>query len=305
MPNSDIQVLWFSKVHLAPGMRIIPHSHDYFHFSCPLSGHIKRDDGSRPPTPRISCHAPGVVHGGWYYPEDCQSFNIMFLVPDKTLYKTIEHFPFEDAPLNRAHIPLLCDIAGQIETLNPEPSFVNAAVSYYLQLVLSDNRELLEQMPNQELAAKCMTYINEHYAGAILLDDIAAYIGRSRNYTSTLFSEAYGMTLIEYANKVRIQHACSLIAYSDIPIEEVPLQCGFNSVRNFNRVFMSIIGTTPARYRTSHRQKDLQFTGDSETLKSFCPPESFFTYVVNARKKVNWASEYDYLMQFPPEGGSE
>lgn len=305
MSNSEIQVLWFSQVHLAPGMRIIPHSHDYFHFSCPFDSLAQLDDGASSPFPQISCYAPGVVHGGWYYPEGSRAFNIMFLVPDKVFYKTIERFPFGKVPLERAHIPLLCDIAAQIKTMDPEPSFVNAAISYYLQLVVSDNQALIEKTSNQELAAKCMAYIDEHYTGAILLDDIAAYIDRSRNYTSTLFSEAYGMTLIEYANAVRIRHACQLIAYSDIPIEEVPLQCGFNNVRNFNRVFMRIIGTTPARYRTSHRQKDLQYTGDLEKLKDFSPQESFFTYAVNARKKVNWASEYDYLMQFPPESSGK
>ncbi len=302
MSNSDVQVLWVSKVYLAPGMRVVPHVHDYFHFTCLLAGHAETADGSRVLPNSVTCNAPETVHGGTVYPEGNLALNVMFLVPDKAFYKEVEQFPYRKVPPERTHVPLLRDIAAQIETLSPEPDFINSAFSYYLHLLFRDNRDLIEKTPSLELAEKCKEYINGHFAETILLDDIAAHIGRSRNYTSTLFSEAYGMTLIEYANAVRIRHACNLISYSDTPTEEIIQQCGFNNIRNFNRVFMRIIGTTPARYRTTHRaEHHLQYPGNPENLKKYRSAENCFTYTVDAEKRVDWPSVYDYMAQVPPQ----
>jgi AraC-like DNA-binding protein len=110
------------------------------------------------------------------------------------------------------------------------------------------------------------------------------------------------MTLTEYANNVRIRHACSLISYTNIPTEKILQQCGFNNIRNFNRVFMHIIGTTPARYRTTHRaEHHLQYPGNPADLITCRPKENCFTYTVNAGKRVDWPSVYDYMTQIPPQ----
>ncbi len=304
MAGNDIQVLWVSKVNLAPGLRIIPHSHEYFHFACNLKGTTITSDGKEKPPLTLSCAAPGAIHGGNHYPEDHLNVNFMFLVPNKALYKTVEQFPFKKVPPERAHIPLLCDIVSQVETMNPDPDFVNAAFSYYLRLLFSDNQDLIVKPPVQELADQCKEYIEEHYAEPILLEDIAGHIGKSRNYTSALFSGTYGMTLVDYINKIRIQHACQLIAYTIIPLDEVMLRCGFRTARSFHRVFKQYIGTTPARYRISSKNY-LAYDGNLCDLKAYTPKESFFTYAVNARKKVNWDNEYDYVRQFPKLNSEE
>ncbi len=300
MSSSDVQVLWVSKVELMPGIRLTLHSHDYFHFACTLKGNAVAKDNTILTPGTITCAAPGRVHGGSGYPEGNQNINFMFLVPDKALYKAVEQFPFRKVPPERAHIPLLCDIVAQVEALHPDPDFVNSAFGYYLRLLFHDNRDLMEKTPNLELAERCMAYIEEHYAEPILLEDIARAIGKSRNYTSALFSEAYGITLVDYINKVRIQHACQLIAYTDAPLEEVLIQCGFRNARSFHRVFKQYIGTTPARYRISSKNY-LLYDGNPKDLKAYTPKESFFTYAVNAQRKVDWHNEYDYMKQFPEQ----
>ncbi len=294
---SDVSVIWLSYVTVVPGMKNIPHTHDYFHFSCRVEGvSYRASDGK--PDPTISCVAPGVVHSGSVFSVQSRAVNCMFLINDNILYKEVERFPFKRIPEDKRHLDLLLQIVEQAQQLKPPPAFINSAFSYYLHLLLSDNQDLAETPEQTSLADRCIEYIHANYTQAITLDDLARHIDRSRTYTSSLFSQTYGTTFIEYLNMVRIRHACHLIAYTDIPIETIYAQCGFTSARNFYRVFMQNVGISPNKYRTSHRQKDLLYTAENvDSLKSLHPP--CFTYVVNAQKAICWESSYDYLMQKP------
>ncbi len=294
---SDINMVWLSYVTVQPGMQIIPHTHDYFHLSLRISPRVMIDSSGHLHPP-LTCFAPNVVHGGSSFSYENLAINCMFLISDKVFYKEVERFPFRNIPDEKCHRDLLLQIVAQAKQLKPSPAFINSAFSYYLHLLLSDNQDLVGIPENMALAECCMEYINTHYAQPITLDDLAQHISRSRAYTSYLFSETYGTTLIEYLNRIRIQHACHQIAYTDIPIETIYTQCGFTSARNFYHVFMQCVGISPKKYRTSHRQKDLIYTKENvNSLKSLHPP--CFTYVVNAQKEIEWENSYDYLMQTP------
>lgn len=135
----------------------------------------------------------------------------------------------------------------------------------------------------------------------VRLEDIAESIGKNPSYTSSLFSNTCGVTLIEYLNSVRVKKACSLIAYTETPMEDIEKSCGFNNHRNFCRVFKAYVGTLPRRYRTSH-MKRLLYPGDltDEALGNFkFEPGDTFTYIVNAQKEITWDNAYDFLQQYP------
>lgn len=302
---SDINVLWLSYVTLAPGMHIILHEHDYFHFSCNLESVDAVELDSPSFLYPVRSTPPGVIHGGGSFSRFYPAINVMFQTNDKSLNKKIESFPFRLVPREKAHCDFLRELLNQIKRLSPEPEFVNSAFSYYMHLLMEDNKELLqiehEGSDNKyALCDRCIEFIDGHYSDPVTLDEIAAYAGKSPNYVCSRFSSIYGMTLIEYLNKVRIKHACEMIAYTDINIEDIYHRCGFNNVRNFNRVFIQNVGTTPARYRSSHKPRDLRYSGkDVEVLKQYSP--ACYTYAVNAQKVVEWKTSYDYLMQRPSE----
>ena len=147
-----------------------------------------------------------------------------------------------------------------------------------------------------------MAYIDKNYMNSITLEDVANHIGKSRNYTSSIFNNTVGMNLMEYVNSVRIKNACALIAYSGIPMEEVAYRCGFTNLKHFGRVFKNVVGTTPVRYRTSHATRDCQFKGDSSVLKGpYRDDEDMFTYIVDAQKFIKWKTPEEYILQNPKD----
>ena len=50
-------------------------------------------------------------------------------------------------------------------------------------------------------------------------------------------------------NLYRIEKAVELIQNSNNSFTEISLQCGFSTIRNFNRTFKSILNITPSDYK--------------------------------------------------------
>lgn len=291
MDPTGLHVLWISQVELAIDSYTVAHTHDYFHFVCSFH------NGTLNPR-KIYCDAPGAINPGFRTTENWWAINVMFQVTNKKMYRDIETFPFHKLISHGdCSVEILRDLVRYAADLNPNPTLIDAGFSYYIQLLMQKNHHLLDDSEKKSLVDQCSMYIDQNYTKPITLDDVAAHVNRNRSYISSVFSNTYGCTLVEYLNSVRIRNACNLIAYSKTPVPDVAVMCGFSSVRNFNRVFKSLVGTTAHRYRTSHSVNDLRYDGDINLLKQVTSSVPMFTYVVDAQKRVDWKSNYEYFLQ--------
>ena len=180
--------------------------------------------------------------------------------------------------------------------LKPSQEFINSAFSYYIRLLMEGQFACETSSKLESPAERCLSYIEENYMKQVRLEDVAEHIGRNKSYTSALVSKATGMTVVEHLNGVRVKNACAMLAYSDVPIEQVAETCGFTNTKNFCRVFKQIVGTTPTRYRTSHEIKDMRYIGDYTNLE--VPYEiPVYTYVPSARRCIDWKTPLEYIRQ--------
>ena len=104
------------------------------------------------------------------------------------------------------------------------------------------------------------------------------------------------MTVVEHVRETRIKNACRQLAYSDTPIEEVISSCGFISASYFHKVFREKVGTTPARYRTSHMVNHTFYEGEDAAL-DVPYTQDFFTYIPGAQKCIHWKTPREYQAQ--------
>ncbi len=80
----------------------------------------------------------------------------------------------------------------------------------------------------------------------ITFKDAAAFMSFSEPYFSNYFYKMSGMTFSKYLNYVKTEKAIELLrGTKKIPITEIAIECGFGTIRNFNRVFKSITGFSP------------------------------------------------------------
>lgn len=94
-----------------------------------------------------------------------------------------------------------------------------------------------------------LSYIGKHFNENITLDILSRDLSFSKFYLSRLFKQKIGYTLNDYVNSLRINRAEDLLRETDMTMVNIALECGFESCRNFNRVFKRLIGNTPSEYR--------------------------------------------------------
>ena len=67
----------------------------------------------------------------------------------------------------------------------------------------------------------------------------------SKPYFSQYFYRHAGMTFTRYLNIIKISFAVEKLLAGHSTVTEVSQSCGFNTIRNFNRVFKELTGYTP------------------------------------------------------------
>ena len=69
----------------------------------------------------------------------------------------------------------------------------------------------LNEMPEDErrrsAIRRLLTYVEEHYAEKLTLENLADFAQYNRTYVSTLFKQVVGVNFHEYLSRVRFQHA--------------------------------------------------------------------------------------------------
>lgn len=83
----------------------------------------------------------------------------------------------------------------------------------------------------------------------LTLEKVSAALGYNRNHISRLLSQGVGGGFTKFLNSIRIDKSYSLLRQTDMPITTIALECGFGSIRNFNRAFSDFTGMTPSDFR--------------------------------------------------------
>lgn len=101
---------------------------------------------------------------------------------------------------------------------------------------------------------KALDYIDRNLTEELHLEEVAREAAMSAAYFSTLFKKLNGMTLWEYVQSRRIELAAEKLLNTDRNVGEIAMECGYNSISNFNRSFKTVIGQTPVAYRKANRE---------------------------------------------------
>ena len=124
---------------------------------------------------------------------------------------------------------------------------------------------LQRQLSGEDAFNRALDYLNKNYMDDLTLDSLAAYAGFSRFTLSRMFRQHTGFTFTQCLAKRRVDMAMDLLAGTKMPVTQVALQCGFNSIATFNRVFREMRGCTPTQYRVIYTRDQ---SGDANTMSS-------------------------------------
>ncbi|MFZ7946462.1 MULTISPECIES: AraC family transcriptional regulator [Bacillaceae] len=94
------------------------------------------------------------------------------------------------------------------------------------------------------------SWIKDHYAEKVNLDRISTELNLSKYYTSHVFKEVTGFTVMEYVMGCRLNQVKFLLEMEpNLTLSEVSSAAGFESIAHFSRYFKEKVGVTPSRYR--------------------------------------------------------
>lgn len=119
--------------------------------------------------------------------------------------------------------------------------------SNFDDLPKSENTRI--QINTQIRIQKMLSYIREHYAEAVTLEDIAGSANISRSEAGRCFNTYMGCSPVDALIQHRLQIAHRLIKDTTMTLQEISYSCGFNSVHYFSRQFRQTYGYTPGQYR--------------------------------------------------------
>lgn len=106
-----------------------------------------------------------------------------------------------------------------------------------------------ENKMKNDLLRRLLIYAEENFRSGCLLRDAAASVGYDYAYISKQFKQKVGISFRQYVNLLRVNESKRLLQRTDKSIGQIMADCGFDSLRTFDRVFAAEIGCSPCAYR--------------------------------------------------------
>lgn len=122
----------------------------------------------------------------------------------------------------------------------------------------------IQPVPFSDMIRDVLSYINTHFTESLTLEGIATQFHLSPSYLSHVFLEHTGRSVYNYILYRRIMLAKELL-HSNLPLNTISNQCGFNDYSNFLRIFKKIEKSTPTAYRKKHMKE--RVPGDPDKFR--------------------------------------
>jgi len=96
-----------------------------------------------------------------------------------------------------------------------------------------------------------LRYIADNYDQNITIENVSESTGLHKNYAMKLFNRVMRVSIKQYINQSRLQHAQALLVDTEDPVSNIALEAGFGSVSRFYDIFKREFSITPIEFRRS------------------------------------------------------
>jgi transcriptional regulator GlxA family with amidase domain len=97
--------------------------------------------------------------------------------------------------------------------------------------------------------ARCQSWIAENYASAAPVAQMTRLSGLADRSFTRRFSQATGMSPLEYVHTLRLEEAKQMLETGEQPVEGIANEVGYEDAAFFSRLFRRKVGLTPVQYR--------------------------------------------------------
>lgn len=140
------------------------------------------------------------------------------------------------------------DIFNDYQTDIKAASMLTSIMTNCIESVVQEQKNALNIKP-PKVIPEIQDYIVQHYNEKLTLDSLALEFFIDKFYLQKQFHLYVGCTPSEYQRSIRIEKAKELLRVTNLSINDISNQLGFESVSYFIRRFKNEEGTTPLQYR--------------------------------------------------------
>lgn len=155
-------------------------------------------------------------------------------------------------------IPVNNKFCFDISHINTKPKNIYSLKSVLYAICsafISQNIFVTKEISSQDiLIYKLIEYINHNYTNNCSLKESAHFCGCDYYYASKFFKKVTRMGFSDYVNNLRINQACYMIKNTNYSFITIANNCGFGSLRSFNRNFFKYCNCTPSEYKLKEIQ---------------------------------------------------
>lgn len=103
-----------------------------------------------------------------------------------------------------------------------------------------------------------LQYIHEHYSDELSVGGLAEFMEISESECLRCFHRTIHTTPMQYVQQYRIQKASQMLIHTGLKVIDIGIQCGFQEMGYFAKVFRKFKGCTPSewRRRSEEHKKD-------------------------------------------------
>lgn len=128
--------------------------------------------------------------------------------------------------------------------------YLKKAYVYSIIGAFDTDREYVSVQKNQDnVIVNLLMYAEENFCTRCFLKDVAKKMGYDYAYISKLFKRKISMPFNAYVNILRINESKNKLINTDMTVTGIGLDCGYSSLRSFNRAFFKQEKVTPTEYR--------------------------------------------------------
>ena len=130
-----------------------------------------------------------------------------------------------------------------------EDYFMVKSILYELAALYAKGESLKKSCEEDALICNLAAYLDRHFTEALTLKRVAEKFGYNYRYMSGLVNRHFGASFPKVIHQFRINFACELLRKGEGSVTEIAQRSGFDSLRNFNRVFKKLTGKTPKEFK--------------------------------------------------------
>ncbi len=141
---------------------------------------------------------------------------------------------------------------SRLLSLSPEDYLEAKGLLYCLCAQFDKDAEYTDKKGERnELLSHIFEFVEENYGRVCSLDALSQATSYHHVYLSKFFSRRTGISFSDYVKRYRINEACYALQNTEKTVLQIAYDCGFESLRSFNRNFKKIVGMTPVGYRNT------------------------------------------------------